>query len=145
VASEAKYKCTVKKNYAEVPEIFACPGQLNQVLINILINSIQAFDSPGEIEIHTRADAENVFIDIIDDGPGFPQENIIKLFDPFFTTKGVKKGTGLGLYICHGLIQKHRGQIMATNEPGGGARITISLPINMRESIRSATTQPNLE
>lgn len=145
VANEVKYKCIVKRNYADVPEIYGCAGQLHQVLINILLNSIQAFESRGEIEIETNADPENVYIDIVDNGPGFSEENLIKLFDPFFTTKGVNEGTGLGLYISHGLVQKHRGQIRAANEPGGGARITISLPIDMRASIRSASAQSNLE
>lgn len=145
VANEVKYKCIVKKNYSDVPQIYACSGQLHQVLINILLNSVQAIETRGEIEIQTSADTENVYIDIVDNGPGFSEENIMKLFDPFFTTKGVNEGTGLGLYISHGLVQKHRGKIMAANEPGGGARITISLPIDMRESIRLASAQPKLE
>ncbi len=145
ITNEIKYKCVIKKEYAEVPEIFGCPGQLNQVLINILLNSVQAIETKGEIRIRTRADAENIFIDIIDNGPGFSEDNIKKLFDPFFTTKGLKEGTGLGLYISHGLVQKHRGQITAANEPGSGARITISLPIDMRESIRSASAPSKLD
>lgn len=140
VANEVKYKCSVKKNYAEVPQIYGCAGQLHQVLINILLNSVQAFESKGEIEIETRADEENVYICITDNGPGIAEENLIKLFDPFFTTKGIKEGTGLGLYISHGLVQKHRGQITAANNPAGGARFTISLPIDMRASIRAATS-----
>lgn len=145
IANEVKYKCTLRKNYADIPRIYGCAGQLHQVLINILLNSIQAFESRGEIEIKTSADSEKVYIDIVDDGPGFPEENLIKLFDPFFTTKGINEGTGLGLYISHGLVQKHRGKISASNEPGGGARITISLPIDMRDSIRSAAARANLD
>ena len=137
VWNEIKYKCTVKKSYGDLPDIYACAGQLNQVLINVLMNSMQAMGTSGEIEIRTSADSEYVHIDIIDDGPGFPEEDLFKLFDPFFTTKGIKEGTGLGLYISHGLVQKHRGKILAANEAGRGARITISLPIDMRESLRS--------
>jgi len=137
VWNEIKYKCTVKKFYGDLPDIYACAGQLNQVLINVLMNSMQAMGTSGEIEIRTSADSEYVHIDIIDDGPGFPEQDIFNLFDPFFTTKGIKEGTGLGLYISHGLVLKHRGKIVAANEADRGARITISLPIDMRASLRS--------
>ena len=137
VWNEIKYKCTVKKSYGDLPDIYACAGQLNQVLINVLMNSMQAMGTSGEIEIRTSADSEYVHIDIIDDGPGFPEQDIFNLFDPFFTTKGIKEGTGLGLYISHGLVLKHRGKIVAANEADRGARITISLPIDMRASLRS--------
>ena len=137
VRNEIKYKCTVKKSYGNLPNIYACAGQLNQVLINVLMNSVQAMGASGEIEIRTSADSEYVHIDIIDDGPGFPEQDIFNLFDPFFTTKGIKEGTGLGLYISHGLVLKHRGKIVAANEADRGARITISLPIDMRASLRS--------
>jgi len=137
VWNEIKYKCTVKMFYGDLPDIYACAGQLNQVLINVLMNSMQAMETSGEIEIRTSADSEYVHIDIIDDGPGFPEQDIFNLFDPFFTTKGIKEGTGLGLYISHGLVLKHRGKIVAANEADRGARITISLPIDMRASLRS--------
>ena len=137
VWNEIKYKCTVKMFYGDLPDIYACAGQLNQVLINVLMNSMQAMGTSGEIEIRTSADSEYVHIDIIDDGPGFPEQDIFNLFDPFFTTKGIKEGTGLGLYISHGLVLKHRGKIVAANEADRGARITISLPIDMRASLRS--------
>ncbi|MDG1025414.1 MAG: ATP-binding protein [Gammaproteobacteria bacterium] len=71
-----------EKILRKYPNIYACAGQLNQVLINVLMNSVQAMGAPGEIEIRTSADSEYVHIDIIDDGPGFPEKDIFNLFDP---------------------------------------------------------------
>ncbi|MFT5113407.1 MAG: two-component system NtrC family sensor kinase [Kiritimatiellia bacterium] len=140
VWNEIKYKCEIERHYQEIPEIYACTSQLNQIFNNILLNASHAIEETGTIEIHTSADAANVQIVFIDNGTGIPEANLNKLFDPFYSTKDVGKGTGLGLYVSHGLVQKHQGTITASNNPGKGARLQISLPIDMRESMNRRHT-----
>ena len=129
LANELKYKCIIEKTYGDIPKVKACPGQLNQVFVNIFMNAVQAMDSDGSIEIRTTADTEYVYASFIDNGPGIAEKDLGKLFDPFFTTKDVGAGTGLGLYVSHTLLEKHHGSLTAKNEEGKGANITVSLPI----------------
>ncbi len=88
------------------------------------------------------ADMENILlqynahIDIIDSGPGIEEQHLSRLFDPFFTTKDIGCGTGLGLYISHGIIDKHKGKLLAYNDPMAGARFRVSLPIEARKQDR---------
>lgn len=130
--NEVKHRINIVKEYAELPLFYACVSQLNQVFLNIMLNASQAMGDKGAITIRTYAKEPMLCVDFIDTGPGIDEDNLPKVFDPFFTTKDVGAGTGLGLYISHGLIKKHRGDITVQNEPGGGTRFTVSLPINMR-------------
>jgi len=129
VWNELKYKCTVHRNLQPLPLIRCCPGQLNQVFMNMLVNAAQAIPEKGDITIETEATDKDIIIRISDTGVGIKQENISKLFDPFFTTKAAGKGTGLGLSISIGIIQKHNGTIYVESEAGKGSTFTIHLPI----------------
>jgi len=140
VWSEIKYKCQIDRGYGEIPLIYGFASQLTQVFINLILNAAQAIESKGVIAVRTWADQDNVYASVIDSGPGIPRENLMRLFVPFFTTKEVGSGTGLGLYVSHSLIQKHQGSIIASNEPGKGAKFVISLPIDMRANRRNQTT-----
>ena len=133
VWNEIKYKCEVEKEFDELPLIWCWPGQLRQVFVNIIVNAAHAIEEQGTITLKTRCDAENIYIDFSDTGAGIDQEAIDKIFDPFFTTKDVGSGTGLGLYICHGIITKHQGSIIAQNNTDGGATFSITLPIEVRK------------
>lgn len=135
--NELKYKVEIKKDLQKLPLCYASVGQLNQVFVNILLNAIQAMGNGGVITIRSAVDGDNVRIEFADSGAGIPKENLTKLFDPFFTTKEVGHGTGLGLYISHGLIEQHRGNIQASNNPDGGACFTITLPVDIRRSERN--------
>ena len=128
VASELKYKCTVTKDYGELPEVRCYPGQLNQVFMNLLVNAGQAIEECGDVAIKTWADDEHVHIRISDTGQGVAPENLSRLFDPFFTTKPVGKGTGLGLSVSYGIVQKHGGRISVESKVGEGSVFTVSLP-----------------
>jgi signal transduction histidine kinase len=134
----------VVKNYADLPEIECCPGQLNQVFMNLLSNAIDACEesnrdrnyadieeSLNQIKITTAlVDSSVVTIAVSDNGVGIPTEAKNKLFDPFFTTKPVGQGTGLGLAISHEIITKqHNGTIEIDSELGQGTTFTIRLPI----------------
>jgi signal transduction histidine kinase len=114
----------------DIPEIDCMPGQLNQVFLNLLMNSIQAIPGKGNIWIKTRRDADLILISIRDDGEGIVPENLDKLFEPFFTTKPVGQGTGLGLSISFGIIKQHGGNIAATSSTEHGTEFTVSLPID---------------
>ncbi len=115
--------------FAQLPLIDCDPGQISQVLMNILTNSIQAITVNGNITIETRVENNNVEIIITDNGCGIPEENLNKIFDPFFTTKKPGEGTGLGLSISYGIIKRHNGSIDVKSEVGIGTTFIIKLPI----------------
>lgn len=107
--------------------------QLLQVITNVVSNASDAMDGKGVIETTVRAREHRAEIDVIDHGPGVPEELLLKIFDPFFTTKPEGKGTGLGLAICHGIMQSHHGTISARNVVGAGAGFRIALPASPLE------------
>lgn len=119
----------IERDFGTIPEVECLPGQINQVLMNILSNAIQAIPGKGNIAIKTWEDGTAVKISIRDSGVGMSDEIQQKIFDPFFTTKEVGKGTGLGLSISYGIIEKHNGKIEAKSELGKGSEFIISLPI----------------
>lgn len=112
-----------------LPLIMADGEQIQQVIMNMLTNSIQSITTDGEIIIKTAAKNDHIEISIIDNGCGIPQDNIGRVFDPFFTTKKSGEGTGLGLSICYGIIKKHNGLIDVKSRVGTGTTFTIRLPI----------------
>jgi two-component system NtrC family sensor kinase len=120
-----------EKYAAELPMVIGDPHQLQQVFLNILNNAYDAVQETrrtGKIEVQTVHRSDKIEIAFCDNGPGISQ--IDRIFDPFFTTKEVGKGTGLGLSICYGIIQAHRGEIVARNNPDGdGSTFIVRLPI----------------
>jgi PAS domain S-box-containing protein len=131
--NEIKYDCDITTDFSDVPPIYCNPGQINQVILNILVNAAQAIKSQdraesGNIAIKTYKTDESVMCEITDDGPGIPPEIMTKIFDPFFTTKPVGKGTGLGLSISRDIILKHKGQLLVNSVVGKGTTFTIKLP-----------------
>jgi two-component system NtrC family sensor kinase len=128
--NELKYKCTLKKEYGDLPLTRCYPQQLNQVFMNLLVNAAQAIESKGEIVITTRASETEITIAIADSGSGIPPEDQNRIFEPFFTTKEVGKGTGLGLSITYDIVtKKHGGTIMVASEPGKGTTFVVTLPV----------------
>ena len=127
----------IVKQYGDLPPIPCYAGQLNQVFMNIISNSIDALETgvgekfSGEkptIQITTRSLDTQISIQIRDNGPGMTEEVKRRLFDPFFTTKPIGKGTGLGMSISYQIIQKHQGELHCFSIPGQGAIFTILLP-----------------
>jgi two-component system, NtrC family, sensor kinase len=114
-----------------LPTIMSDSSQLQQVFLNIINNAIDAIGKGGEIRIRTSHLSTNneIMIEIADNGPGIPKENLGKIFDPFFTTKEVGKGTGLGLSIVYSIIEKLGGRILVASEEGKGTTFTIYLPV----------------
>lgn len=115
----------------KVEETSADPYQLQQVFVNIINNSHNALKSKkgGRLVIRSYERNDKIFVEIEDNGPGIPKENIKKVFDPFFTTKEVGEGTGLGLSIVYGIIKKHGGTIYVDSNVDKGTKVTIELPV----------------
>jgi signal transduction histidine kinase len=132
VSNEVKYKADVVKEYGDIPEVECQPSHINQVIMNIVVNGAHAIHAGrGVITIRTgRTGSEHVWIEIGDNGAGIPKEIQSRIFDPFFTTKPIGSGTGLGLSLSYGIIQKHNGQIEVQSEPGQGTTFRITLPIH---------------
>ena len=131
--NEIKYCANIEENLEEVPTIKAIDGEINQVLLNMLVNAAHAIKSKGiqgTIRIHTYYENNYVKCEISDNGAGISEENISNIFNPFFTTKPVGMGTGLGLSISHDIIvNKHSGSIEVNSRLGEGTTFIISLPI----------------
>ena len=113
---------------ADLPRLIGDSDRLRQVLVNLLLNAVQALDEQGKIRIELKNVAVGAEIYVDDDGPGIAEEQRESIFDPFFSTKEKGKGTGLGLAICRKLIEEHGGSIDALESPLGGARMRIYLP-----------------
>jgi C4-dicarboxylate-specific signal transduction histidine kinase len=107
----------------------ARPGELQQVLFNVLLNAAQAMDGVGRIDVHADHAADgSIRVSVRDSGPGIPVEHLERVFDPFFTTKPPGEGTGLGLAISYEIVHELGGAMRAANHPLGGACIEIELP-----------------
>ncbi len=119
----------INKDWEELPEIECAPGQLNQVFMNLLSNSIHAIDGDGEITIRGRKEQDHINLEFCDTGCGIPEQFKSKLFDPFFTTKPVGQGTGLGLSIAYQIIKNHQGSIEIDSKEGQGSIFCLTLPI----------------
>jgi signal transduction histidine kinase len=117
---------------ADLPEVDADPSQLNQVLINLVVNALQAMPQGGELKVQTLSEGNQVSLMIEDTGIGMSEEVLEKIFAPFFTTKEVGKGTGLGLPVAHGIVSYHGGSINVKSKVGQGTRFEIRLPVTGR-------------
>ncbi|MGO9614432.1 MAG: ATP-binding protein [Dissulfurispiraceae bacterium] len=122
----------------DLPKIYADPGSLRQVFMNIIINSIYFTPSGGSIVIQSEMDksgqdAEIIRVSVSDTGAGIAGEALEKIFDPFFTTKPVGEGTGLGLSICHKIVETHNGTIDVESEVGRGTTFTIGIPARRQD------------
>jgi signal transduction histidine kinase len=127
-----------------LPPIFADPDQLQQVILNIYLNSIDAMsERGGTLTITTKGGVEkkntyppmtdHIIIIISDTGHGISREHIKQIFNPFFSLKGAGEGTGMGLAVSHNIIQRHNGSIDIESELGKGSTFTIYLPLSKVE------------
>jgi signal transduction histidine kinase len=123
-------KVNVVKDIDPRARIFGFAGQVDQVLMNLLTNAAQAIgDRGGTISVAAHNQDARVLLTVADDGPGIPKDILPRIFDPFFTTKDVGEGSGLGLSIVHGIIERHGGHIDVESEPGKGTKFAISFPL----------------
>jgi signal transduction histidine kinase len=114
-------------NDEKIPPVDHDPNQINQVLLNLLLNAIQAMEKPGAIHVSLRQDHESALITVADEGKGILPENLDNIFRPFFTTKG--HGTGLGLSLARRIVEAHGGSIRVRSQVGKGTQFEVRLPI----------------
>ena len=105
-------------------------AELREVVLNLIFNAVDAMPDGGVMEIGTRAEIDSGCFWVADTGCGMPDETASRIFEPFFTTKG-KLGSGLGLSASHGIITRHRGEIVVVSEPGEGTRFEVRLPLSL--------------
>jgi two-component system, NtrC family, sensor kinase len=111
-----------------LPPVLGDPGQLQQAIITLATNAVDAMQSGGVLTIASRRDGNKLLVEVSDTGVGIPPENITKIFEPFFTTKEVGQGTGLGLAVCYGILTEHGGSLDVQSAPEAGTTFTITLP-----------------
>jgi PAS domain S-box-containing protein len=131
---------TIETDLGPIPTVSCAPGKIHQVVLNLLINAVDASPRGSTVTLRTRPDGpDGVAIEVIDHGEGIAEANRGRIFDPFFTTKPVGQGTGLGLSISYGIVQDHGGRIEVESTRGEGSRFTVHLPLRPPQRARSAT------
>ena len=136
-SNEYKYVADIETNLSDIPSVSCYVGDVNQVVLNIIVNASHAISDlveknggRGKITVATREEGNDVIISITDTGGGIPEHIRARIFDPFFTTKGVGKGTGQGLAIARSVIvDKHGGALTVETEVGKGTTFHVRLPI----------------
>jgi nitrogen-specific signal transduction histidine kinase/ActR/RegA family two-component response regulator len=129
----------VVTDLAEIPATMANPSEIREVLTNLVLNAADALPSGGTITLRTRSAEGRVHVEVSDDGVGIPSDHLEKIFTPFFTTKG-SRGTGLGLSVSAGILQRHDGRIRVESAPGRGTTFTVELPASEEAPERAAET-----
>lgn len=134
-----------KRLVPNLPSIIADAAQLNQVVVNLVVNALQAMPNGGNLIISTENLYDQVLLSIEDNGQGMSEDIMAQIFIPFFTTKGIGQGTGLGLPVVHGIVTSHGGSIKVNSEPGIGTVFRIILPLSppadVKESDSDDTTR----
>ncbi len=124
-----KYNLEVVRDYGATPSILCYPTQLTQVFTNLIVNAAHATVDRGRLYVSISSDASDLIVRLRDTGTGIAPEVLPRIFDPFFTTKEPGKGTGMGLSISYGIIERHGGKIFVESELGKGTEFTIKLPL----------------
>jgi signal transduction histidine kinase len=125
-----KKSLTVQVVSEELPPLLGHPGKLNQVLLNLIVNAVQACAAGGHVTVRTRAEGgAAVVVEVEDDGCGIRPEHLPRLFEPFFTTKPVGQGTGLGLSVSYAIVREHGGTIAVDSTVGRGTTFRVRLPL----------------
>ncbi|HEX4446364.1 MAG TPA: response regulator [Polyangiaceae bacterium] len=137
VANEIRHRARLVKDYGPVPEVVANEARLGQVILNLLLNAVQALpeerSESNEIHLVLRSPSpDRVIIEVRDNGVGIPPQVRGRIFEPFFTTKPVGIGTGLGLTICHGIVTSLSGTLTFESEVGKGTTFRVELPAGVR-------------
>ncbi|MCG9596142.1 ammonium transporter [Vibrio sp. Isolate25] len=124
--------CQIIESYGAENALVSCSShQLEQLFVNLLVNSLQAIGNElGAIKVITSNSEKELVIHIVDSGIGIPEENISQIFEPFFSTRAETSNTGLGLSICHGVVNNHGGKIDVVSKVGKGTKFTVHLPIS---------------
>jgi len=120
----------LQKLEPNLPTVDADPAQMNQMLVNLVVNAIQAMPEGGRLTLKTKSKNGHVSLVVEDTGSGMSEEVLKKIYIPFFTTKDVGQGTGLGLPVVHGIVTSHGGSLKVKSSSGRGTRFEILLPVD---------------
>ncbi|MEO8594952.1 MAG: ATP-binding protein [Candidatus Solibacter sp.] len=123
---------------AAVPPFECDPEQMKQVMLNLVINAVQAMTGAGEIVLSARQRGASVVISVRDQGPGISDEDLDRVFNPFYTTKD--EGTGLGLSVVYQIVNQHGGEVIAERNPGGGMTFSLTIPMEQRRNVEQANS-----
>lgn len=128
------FHITINRMFGNVPPVECYPAKINQLIVNLLLNGIQAIQGEGQITVRIfRKDAKFVCLEIVDNGIGIKPEDFDKVFEPFFTTK--ESNSGLGLTISEAIVQEHHGKIKIFSKPDEGTKVAVWLPVNQEPAI----------
>lgn len=134
LASRVPREVRLERRLEPLPDVESLPGQIVQVVTNLVLNAVDAVRGRGGVvSVYTREvpGAEWVEVGVVDDGPGIPADILPRIFDPFFTTKPPGEGTGLGLSVSYGIVQRHGGTIDVATREGKGTDFRVRLPVRM--------------
>lgn len=134
VAAQMPAGLTITEHYAQgLPRLLCLPGHLSQVFVSLLNNAIQAVEGApdGKVELYTRQDGAEVWIDVVDNGAGIAPDVLPRVFDPFFTTRGVGRGVGLGLTVARDIVGAHDGHLTLHSVPERGTTASVRLPLTL--------------
>ena len=123
----------------ELPPALLDAGRMQQVVLNLLTNALDAMPDGGRLAIRTIQNGDEVAVRITDSGTGIAPQHLSRIFEPFFTTKPVDKGSGLGLSVSLGIVQEHGGRIEVDSREGQGSTFTVWLPV---ETLAAASAPP---
>ncbi|HTP89906.1 MAG TPA: response regulator [Terriglobales bacterium] len=124
----------IRRNYGDAGMLTCYAGELNQVLMNVIANAIDAIEGRGSITLTTGRQNGQFFLSVRDTGKGIPAEIGNRVFDPFFTTKAVGEGTGLGLAISYGIVKAHKGSMEFSSTVGQGTEFVVRIPVSLGEA-----------
>jgi signal transduction histidine kinase len=123
-------RIVIVEAYGELPLVLCRPGELNQVFLNLLTNALQAIDGAGQIDVRSAHEQNRITVTIHDSGSGMDAAILARLGEPFFTTKPVGTGTGLGLAVSFGIVERHGGGLRFESAPGRGTYAIVEIPLN---------------
>eukprot|EP00831_Metopus_contortus_P008542 TRINITY_DN13275_c0_g1_i1.p1 TRINITY_DN13275_c0_g1~~TRINITY_DN13275_c0_g1_i1.p1 ORF type:complete len:207 (-),score=38.99 TRINITY_DN13275_c0_g1_i1:360-953(-) len=118
----------VREYDTSLPQLLADPQHIKQVVVNPVVNAIQAMGEGGQVCIRTLNYQNDAYLIVEDNGPGMTPDVLKMIFTPFFTTKDVDKGSGLGLSVIHGIVKAHGGVIQVESTPGQGTQVEVAFP-----------------
>ena len=128
VRGQAGDRIAFEESLSPLPPFSCFPGHINQMLLNIAMNSVQSISGAGRIRVSSRVEGGEIVLEIADDGCGIPEAVLPRVFDPFYTTRQVGSGTGLGLTVSRDIARAHGGRIAVASREGSGTRVRISFP-----------------
>ena len=134
VNHEIKYRAEVVWDWQDLPLMECIPSQINQVFLNLIVNAAQAMPSErvGTITLCSGIQGKTIWIEVRDNGAGMTEDVLSRIFEPFYTTKAVGVGTGLGLSVSLGIVQRHHGQLTVSSELGRGTTLRVVLPLRQK-------------